>query len=71
MGSKIDKAVGKAKELGGHAMHKTGEALGSDKMTAKGYQVEAEGDLQQAAGTVKGAVKDAANKIAGSANRSL
>ncbi len=71
MGSKLDKVAGKAKELGGHAMHKTGEALGSEKMIAKGYETETEGNLQQAAGHIKGAVKDAANKIAQSANRSL
>lgn len=71
MGSKMDKTAGKAKELGGHALHKTGEALGSEKMIAKGYETEAEGNIQQAAGTIKGAVKDAADKVSKAANRSL
>lgn len=71
MGSKMDKTAGAINEAVGHARHKTGEAIGSDKMVVKGLAQEAKGEAQQGVGHIKGMVKDGAEAASKAANRGL
>ncbi len=62
MSSTTDKVKGVANEAIGKAKQGVGAAVGSDKMRGEGVVQEAKGDLQQAAGKAKDAVKDAIDK---------
>ncbi len=63
MSSTTDKIKGAANETMGKVKQGVGAAVGSDKMRAEGVVQEAKGDLQQAAGKAKEAVKDAVDKV--------
>src|SRR5436305_1534511 len=71
MGSTADKVKGAANEAMGKAKQGVGEATGSDRMRGEGAIQEVKGKGQQAVGDAKDAVKDAANKAAGAANKNL
>ena len=71
MGSTADKIKGAANEAMGKAKQGIGEATGSDRMQGEGAVQEVKGKGQQALGDAKDAVKDVANKAAGSANKNL
>jgi uncharacterized protein YjbJ (UPF0337 family) len=71
MGSTTDKVKGAANEAMGKAKQGVGEATGSDRLQGEGAMQEVKGKGQQALGDAKDAVKDAANKAAGAANRKL
>lgn len=62
MGSTSDKIKGTANEAIGKAKQGIGHAVGSEKLEAEGVIQEGKGKTQKAAGEVKGAIKDAANK---------
>jgi len=66
-----DKIKGQANELAGKAKQGIGEATGSDKLKGEGAIQEAKGHGQQALGNAKEAVKDVADKVAGSAHKNL
>jgi uncharacterized protein YjbJ (UPF0337 family) len=71
MGSTADKVKGAANEAMGKAKQGVGEATGSDRLQGEGAVQEVKGKGQQALGDAKEGVKDAANKVAGAANRKL
>jgi uncharacterized protein YjbJ (UPF0337 family) len=71
MGSTADKVKGATNEAIGKAKQGVGEAVGSDRLQGEGVIQETKGKGQQALGDAKYAVKYAANKIAGSANKNL
>ncbi|UYO53412.1 CsbD family protein [Rhodopseudomonas palustris] len=71
MGSTMDKIKGQANELAGKAKQGIGEATGSDKLQGEGVIQEAKGHGQQALGNVKDSVKNAADKVAGTAHKNL
>ena len=71
MGSTADKIKGTTNEAIGKAKQGVGEAVGSDRLQGEGAVQEIKGKGQKAVGDVKQAVKDAANKAAGAANRKL
>ena len=48
-----------------------GKVTGNDKMRAEGAAQEVKGDAQKAVGTVKGAIKNAADKVADKAHEKL
>jgi uncharacterized protein YjbJ (UPF0337 family) len=68
MGSTTDKLKGYANEAAGKAKQKVGNIVGNDKMQAEGATQQTLGELQKKVREVKGAVKDAADKIADTAN---
>jgi uncharacterized protein YjbJ (UPF0337 family) len=63
MSSMTDKVKGAANETMGKVKQGVGAAVGSDKLRAEGAVQEAKGDMQQAAGKAKEAVKDTIDKI--------
>ena len=71
MGSTADKVKGAANEAMGKAKQGIGEATGSDRLQGEGAIQEVKGKGQQALGDAKDAVKDAAYKVAGAANKNL
>ena len=71
MGSTADKVKGAANEAMGKAKQGVGEAVGSDRMQGEGAAQELKGKGQQALGDAKDTVKDAANRVAGAANKNL
>ena len=71
MGSTEDKVKGATNEALGKAKQGVGEAVGSDKLQGEGAIQEIKGKGQQTLGDAKDAVKDAANKVAGAANKKL
>src|SRR5437868_15358406 len=71
MGSTADKVKGAANEAMGKAKQGIGEATGSDRLQGEGAIQEVKGKGQQALGDAKDAIKDAANKAAGAANKNL
>jgi len=71
MGSTADKIKGATNEAMGKAKQGIGEAVGSDRMQGEGAVQEVKGKGQQVLGDAKQATKDAANKVAGSANKNL
>jgi uncharacterized protein YjbJ (UPF0337 family) len=71
MGSTADKVKGAANEAMGKAKQGVGEATGSDRLQGEGAAQEVKGKGQQALGDAKDAVKNAANKAAGAANKNL
>ena len=71
MGSSSDKLSGIANEAAGNVKQGVGKLIGSKKLQAKGMVQEAKSDAQKAAGAAKAGVKEAANKIAESANKKL
>ena len=71
MGSTTDKVKGAANEAMGKAKQGIGEATGSDRLQGEGAIQEVKGKGQQALGDAKDAIKDAANKAAGAANKNL
>ncbi|MEG0921567.1 MAG: CsbD family protein [Comamonas sp.] len=58
-----DQVVGKIKDLAGEAQAGIGKAINSPEQIAKGKALEAEGEIQKAAGDVKEAVKNTAKEI--------
>ena len=58
-----DQIVGKIKDLAGEAQAGIGKVINSPEQIAKGKALEAEGEIQKAAGDVKETVKDAAKEI--------
>ena len=71
MGATTDKVKGAANEAMGKAKQGIGEATGSDRLQGEGAIQEVKGKGQRALGDAKDAVKDAANKVAGAANKNL
>jgi len=59
MSSTSDKAKGAANEAIGKAKQGVGAAIGSDKMKGEGKAQEIKGDVQQAVGKTKDAIKKA------------
>jgi uncharacterized protein YjbJ (UPF0337 family) len=64
MGSYANEAVGKAKQG-------VGKAIGNDRLRAEGVAQEMKGDAQKTMGKAKGAIKDAADKVADQAHKKL
>jgi len=71
MGSTTDKIKGYANEAAGKAKQAVGKAIGNDRLRAKGAAQEIKGDAQKAVGKAKGAIKDAADKVADQAHEKL
>jgi uncharacterized protein YjbJ (UPF0337 family) len=71
MGSTADKIKGTTNEAIGKAKQGIGEATGSDRLQGEGAMQEIKGKGQNALGDAKDATKDAANKVAGAANKNL
>jgi uncharacterized protein YjbJ (UPF0337 family) len=71
MGSTTDKIKGYANEAAGKAKQGVGKVTGNDKMRAEGAAQDVKGDAQKAVGTVKGAIKNAADKVADKAHEKL
>lgn len=71
MGSTADKIKGTTNEAIGKAKQGIGEATGSDRLQGEGVIQEVKGKGQNALGDAKDATKDAANKVAGAANKNL
>ncbi len=57
-----DRVEGSLKQAGGAIKENVGAAIGDKKMEAEGAATRAEGKIQNAAGGVKDAVRDAADK---------
>jgi len=64
MGSTSDKIKGTANKAGGKIQQGAGEALGDEKMKAKGKAQELKGDAQKGLGKAKDTASDAADKVA-------
>ena len=71
MGSTADKIAGNTNEAMGKAKQDIGQAVGSDKLQAKGAAQEAKGHAQKAMGEAKDIVKETADKVAEKANKHL
>lgn len=71
MGSSSDKIKGSANKAAGKIQQGAGEALGDDKMKAKGKAQELKGDAQKGLGKAKETAKDAADKVANKAHEKL
>ena len=71
MSGTTDKVKGAGNEIIGGAKRNLGEAVGSDKLQAKGIAQEVKGQVQKAVGDAKSTVKDATKKIDDDADRDL
>ena len=71
MGSLTDRIKGYFNIGAGKAKQKAGTATGNDRMRASGAVQEGKGEAQRMTGQVKGAIKDAADKIDATAHRKL
>ena len=71
MGATTDKIKGATNEAIGKAKQGIGEATGSDRLQGEGVIQEVKGKTQKAVGDAKEATKDAVNKAAAAANKSL
>ena len=71
MGSTADKVKGAANEAAGKIKQGVGEAVGSDRLQGEGVIQEVKGKGQQALGDAKEATKDAIDKAAAAANKTL
>jgi uncharacterized protein YjbJ (UPF0337 family) len=67
MGSTTDKIKGYANEAAG----KVKQGVGNDRLRAKGVAQAIKGDAQKTMGKAKGAIKDAADKVADKAHKKL
>lgn len=57
-----DRIKGAAKEAGGKIKEKTGKMVGNRQMEAEGVAKQMEGQVQNTAGKIKDAARDAAKK---------
>ena len=71
MGSTTDKIKGHANKAVGKVKQGVGQAVGNDRLRAKGAAQAAKGDVQKTIGKAKVAIKDAADKVAGKAHKKL
>jgi len=71
MGSTTDKIKGYANEAAGKLKQGVGKAVGNDRLRAKGAAQEIKGDAQKSMGKAKGAIKNAADKVADKAHKKL
>jgi uncharacterized protein YjbJ (UPF0337 family) len=71
MSSTSDKIKGYANEAAGKLKQGVGKALGNDRLRAKGTAQKMKGEAQKAMGHGKGAIKDAADKVADKAHEKL
>jgi uncharacterized protein YjbJ (UPF0337 family) len=71
MGSTADKVKGVTNEAIGKAKQGVGEAVGSDRLQGEGVIQEVKGKGQKAVGDAKEATKEAIDKAANAANKSL
>jgi uncharacterized protein YjbJ (UPF0337 family) len=71
MGSVTDKIKGYANQAGGKVKEGLGKAIGNEQMQVEGLAQQAKGEGQKIVGNVKGAIKDAADKVADKAHEKL
>ena len=71
MGSTTDKIKGYANEAAGKLKQGVGKAVGNDRLRAKGAAQEIKGDAQKSMGKAKGAIKNAADKVADKGHKKL
>ncbi len=71
MSSMTDKAKGLANEAVGNVKQGVGKVVGSDKLEAEGLAQEAKGAVQRKTGEAKDAIKEGADKVAGSIKKHL
>ena len=71
MGSTTDKIKGYANKAAGTVKQGVGKAVGNDRLRAKGAAQATKGDVQKTMGKAKGAIKDAADKVAAKAHKKL
>ena len=71
MSGNTDKVAGLTNEALGKLKKGVGEAVGSEKLEAKGAAQELKGDAQQLKGDAKNAVKNGVDKVANAADKKL
>ena len=71
LGSTTGKIKGHANKAVGKVKQGVGQAVGNDRLRAKGAEQAAKGDVQKTIGKAKVAIKDATDKVAGKAHKKL